>query len=142
MLINQHSHLLNQQSHVTGSYLRCFKLPFHPPTSLATMRSLTATQTKHILSLLDSGHSAHQISSSTGLHTSTISRLCSKHRSSLQKSLGGCPPKLNPANTRHAIHLISPGRLRMLSRSPKHSGTSPTSLCLLRQFVVTCPRLG
>src|SRR3954453_11092899 len=32
------------------------------------------------------------------------------------------------------------GRLRMLSRSPKHPGTSPTSLCLLRQFVVTCPR--
>src|SRR6516162_5331033 len=71
------------------------------------MRSLTAAQTKHILSMLDSGHSAHQISSSTGFHTGTISRLCSKHCSSLQKSLGGCPSKLTPANTRHAIHLIT-----------------------------------
>jgi len=71
------------------------------------MRTLSAAHTKHILSLLDSGHSAHQISSSTGIHISTISRLRSKHRSSLQKSLGGHPPKLSPANTRHAIHLIT-----------------------------------
>ena len=78
-----------------------------PPTSPATMRSLSLAQTKHILYLLDSGQSAHQISSSTGIHTSTISRLRSKHRSSLQKSLGGRPSKLSPANTRHAIHLIT-----------------------------------
>src|SRR6266487_2587780 len=71
------------------------------------MRSLSLAQTKHILYLLDSGQSAHQISSSTGIHTSTISRLHSKHCSSLQKSLGGCPSKLTPANTRHAIHLIT-----------------------------------
>ncbi len=78
-----------------------------PPTSLATMRSLSAAHNKHILSLLDSGHSAHQISSSTGIHTSTISRLRSKHCSSLQKSLGGHPSKLSPANTCYAIHLIT-----------------------------------
>src|SRR6266536_6047891 len=105
------------------------------------MRSLSLGQTKHILYLLDSGQSAHQISSSTGIHTSTISRLCSKHRSSLQKSLGGRPSKLSPANTRYAIHLIT-SRLKMLSKSPTLSETSPTSLCLLRQFVVTCLRLG
>jgi transposase len=57
--------------------------------------------------MLDSNHSAHQISSSTGVHTSTISRLRSKHRSSLQKSLGGHPSKLSPANTCHTIHLIT-----------------------------------
>src|SRR4051812_20021390 len=76
--------------------------------AIATMNArFSSFPTTHILSLLDSGHSAHQISSSTGLHTSTISRLRSKHRSSLQKSLGGRPLKLNPANTRHAIHLIT-----------------------------------
>jgi transposase len=71
------------------------------------MRSLSPAQINHILFLLDSGKSAHQISSSTGIHTSTISRLRSKHRSSLQKPLGGRPSKLSPANTRHAIHLIT-----------------------------------
>jgi hypothetical protein len=71
------------------------------------MRSISPTQIKHILSQLDSGHSANQISSSTGVHTSTISRLRSKHCSSLQKSLGGRPSKLFPANKCHAIHLIT-----------------------------------
>src|SRR5215475_3309877 len=40
-------------------------------------------------------------------YLSTISRLHSKHCSSLQKSLGGHPSKLTPANTRYAIHLIT-----------------------------------
>ena len=81
-----------------------------PLLSPANMRSLSAAQTNHILSLLDSGHSAHQISSSTHFGLGTISRLRSKHRSSLQKSLGGRPSKLSPANTRHAIHLIRTGK--------------------------------
>jgi hypothetical protein len=59
---------------------------------------------------VDSGKSAHQISSSTGIHTSTISRLCSKHHFSLQKSLGRCPSKLSPTNTHHAIQLITSGK--------------------------------
>src|SRR5229473_2583390 len=70
------------------------------------MRSLSPVQVNHILFLLDSGNSAHQISSSTGINISTISRLRSKHRS-FQKSLGGRPSKLSPANTHHAIHLIT-----------------------------------
>ena len=74
------------------------------------MRSLSATQTQHILFLLDSGKSGEQISASTGVGTATISRLRSKHRSSLQKSLGGRPTKVSPATTRHAIHLICTGK--------------------------------
>src|SRR5438876_5456792 len=74
------------------------------------MRSLSTAQTNHILSLLDSGKSVYQIQSSTHFGLGTISRLHSKHCSSLQKSLGGCPPKLSPANTRHAIHLIRTGK--------------------------------
>ena len=61
----------------------------------------------HILSLLDSGHSGHQISSSTGLHLSTISRLHRKHHPYLQKPTGGCPSKLSEADTCYAQHLIT-----------------------------------
>ncbi|KIK79360.1 hypothetical protein PAXRUDRAFT_769616 [Paxillus rubicundulus Ve08.2h10] len=57
--------------------------------------------------MLDSGHSGHSISTSTGFHTSTISRVCAKGCLELQKSTGGCPSKLSPANVCHAIHLIS-----------------------------------
>ena len=71
------------------------------------MRSLTAAQQSHILSLLDKGKSAYQISSLTGFHTSTISRLCSKHCSTLSKSIGGHPSKLSPPNIHYALYLIT-----------------------------------
>ena len=113
--------LLNQHSHRLKSTKSCDHMIFYyiyqpitssntPLLSSVNMRSLSAAQTNHILSLLDSGHSAHQISSSTDFGLGTISRLRSKHRSSLQKSLGGRPSKLSPANTRHAIHLIRTGK--------------------------------
>ena len=57
--------------------------------------------------MLDVGQSAHSIASATGLHVSTISRLCSKECSELQKAAGGHPSKLSSANMCHAIHLIS-----------------------------------
>ena len=71
------------------------------------MRSLSAAQENAILSQLDSGHSIRSIASSTGVSIAAISRLHSKKHSDLQKSVGGCPAKLSPANIRHAIHLIS-----------------------------------
>ena len=71
------------------------------------MRTLFLTQKNHILSMLNAGHSAHSISSITGVHTSTISRLCSKECSELHKSSGGHPTKLSPANICHAVHLIT-----------------------------------
>lgn len=90
--------------------MRC-KVSFGPQLQLfITMRSLSPAQTKHILFLLDSGQSGEKISASTGVGTATISRLRSKHRSSLQKSLGGRPAKVSTATTRHAIHLIRTGK--------------------------------
>src|SRR4051794_6671419 len=71
------------------------------------MQPLSTAQRNYILSLLDSGHSAHQISSSTGLHISTISRLRRKHCPYLQKPIGGCPPKLSNTDTHYALHLIT-----------------------------------
>ncbi|KAF9440475.1 hypothetical protein P691DRAFT_687559, partial [Macrolepiota fuliginosa MF-IS2] len=43
----------------------------------------------------------------TGLAHSTISRICSKHRSTLSKSVGGHPHKLFPSNIYYSIHLIT-----------------------------------
>ena len=56
--------------------------------------------------MLDAGQSAHSIASATGLHVSTISRLCSKECSELQKAAGGHPSKLSFTNIHHAICLI------------------------------------
>ena len=71
------------------------------------MQSLSTIQKNTILSQLDSGHSICSIASSTGVGLATISRLHSKERSDLQKSVGGCPPKLSSTNICHAIHLIA-----------------------------------
>ena len=60
--------------------------------------------------MLDAGQSAHSIASATGLHVSTISRLCSKEHSELQKAAGGCSSKLFSANMCHAICLILSGK--------------------------------
>ena len=74
------------------------------------MQSLSTTQKSTILSQLDAGHSIHSIASSIGLGIATISRLCSKEHSSLQKSTGGHPSKLSPTNIRHAQHVITSGQ--------------------------------
>ena len=75
------------------------------------MRTLSPTQKNHILSRLDAGHSAHSIASITGIHAFTISKLRFEECFELQKSTGGCPSKLSPANVRHAIHLITTWRV-------------------------------
>ena len=74
------------------------------------MRSISPTQKQTILSTLDAGQSAHSIVSTTGLNVSTISRLCSKEHSELQKATEGHPPKLSSADVQHAICLISSGK--------------------------------
>jgi transposase len=71
------------------------------------MHSLSQTQKNTILSMLDAGHSAHSIASITGVHASTISRLCSKEHSELQKSTGGHPAKLSPYTVTFTIMFIS-----------------------------------
>ena len=54
--------------------------------SLTTMHTLSQSKQQHILSLLDAGHSASHIASTTGYSLSTISRLCTKYRLQLSKS--------------------------------------------------------
>ena len=74
------------------------------------MQPLSPDQCNNIISLLEAGHSAHQISSATGVHTSTISRLRRKHHPYLPKSFGGHPTKLSSSNIRHSLRLISTGK--------------------------------
>jgi transposase len=76
------------------------------------MRPLSTSQRDHILSLLDSGVSANKIHLTTHVAVSTICDLRNKHRSSLQKSLGGRPSKLTIPNIRHATRLITSGKVK------------------------------
>ncbi|KAF7761076.1 hypothetical protein Agabi119p4_10485 [Agaricus bisporus var. burnettii] len=69
------------------------------------MKPLTPSQLSHILYLLDSGASAHEISTSTSIHHSTISRIRSKHRPNLATSSGGRPRLLTSSDTRYAVRL-------------------------------------
>ena len=49
----------------------------------------------------------------------SISRLHSKHSSTLSKSSGGCPPELSSANIHHAVHLIVSGKAETAVEVPK-----------------------
>ena len=71
------------------------------------MRTLSLAQKNCILFMLDASHSTHSITSITGVHTSTISKLHSKECSKLHKSFGGHPTKLSPTNICHAVYLIT-----------------------------------
>lgn len=74
------------------------------------MKAISTAQSNHILSLLDSGHSGHEISTLTGASTASISRLHSRYRPYLTKAPGGRPSKLSDTNIRHALRLISSGK--------------------------------
>ncbi|EKM74035.1 hypothetical protein AGABI1DRAFT_133712 [Agaricus bisporus var. burnettii JB137-S8] len=97
------------------------------------MKPLTPSQLSHILYLLDSGASAHEISTSTSIHHSTISRIRSKHRLNLATSSGGCPRLLTSSDTRYAVHLITSQKAdnasqvkRLLANSLPHSISTKT----------------
>lgn len=71
------------------------------------MRTLTPAQLNRIITLLDSGKSAHQVAAITGRAVSTISRIRSKHRSSLSKAAGGRPPKLSSSDIHYTLRQIT-----------------------------------
>ena len=74
------------------------------------MQALPVVQHNHILSLLDSGHSGHDISPQTGVSNTTISRLCSRHHSYIKKASGGHPSELSEQDLHYATQLIGTGR--------------------------------
>ena len=83
------------------------------------MRSISTARVNHILSLLDSGKDGYAAARSAGVSPSTVYRIHKKYCSSLQKSLGGCPAKLSPANIHHAQHLICSGKTKNASQLTK-----------------------
>ena len=74
------------------------------------MKSLSIDQTNQIISCLDLGQSTHQISLTTGVNHSTISRIHSKLRPDLPKSSGGHPSIITPTDMCYAIQLIGTGK--------------------------------
>jgi transposase len=74
------------------------------------MKALSPAQRQHILTLLDSGLSGHQVSAQTGISNATISRLRSRYQPYYQKSSGGRPSKLSENDIRYASRLIGTGR--------------------------------
>src|SRR6266704_2253550 len=96
------------------------------------MKSLSAAQQSHIISLLNAGNSAHEASSITCVHHYTIPRICRKQCPYLPKSSGGCPAKISDRNVNHAIQLISSGKADTaveVGPPPKwtHKGPHPSS---------------
>jgi transposase len=71
------------------------------------MKAISATQHSSILAGLLSGLSLHQIHLSTGVSTSSISRIRKEHCQNIPNNPGGRPSKLTPTNVRHALRLIT-----------------------------------
>jgi transposase len=71
------------------------------------MKALTPAQVSHILTLLNKGKSASQISAITGRGLSTISRIRFTHCPTLAKAPGGRPCKLSPSDIHYSIQQIT-----------------------------------
>jgi len=70
------------------------------------MQLLSIAKHSCIISLLNSGTSAHQIHHLTGASTGAISKIHSEYCPNIPKSSGGHPCKLTPANLSYAQHFI------------------------------------
>jgi len=99
------------------------------------MKSLSTFQINQIISFLDLGQSTRQISESTGVHHSTISRIRSKLRPDLPKSSGGCPTSITPTDMCYAIRLIGTGKaenavqVTKTLQDVKNHAISPQTIC-------------
>ena len=71
------------------------------------MKLLSEAKRNNIISLLLSGSSMEYIKASTGVSTSTISKIRSQYCPNIPKNPAGCPSKLTANNVRHALHLIT-----------------------------------
>ena len=70
------------------------------------MKALSQQKLDNIISLISQGHSLREIASIIGAHSSTISKLCSKHGIIIPSKSGGRPSILTTNDKRHAIQLI------------------------------------
>src|SRR5258705_11928092 len=70
------------------------------------MHHLSSTQIENLLSLIDSGKSAHEIHSITAIGLTTITCYWSEHCPNVPNPSGCHPKKLTDANLHHATCLI------------------------------------
>ena len=97
------------------------------------MKFISTAQINQIISFLDLGQSTCQISDSTSIHHSTISRIHFKLCPNLAKSPGGCPTLITPADMYYAICFIGAGKAenavqvtKTLQEIKKHTISSQT----------------
>ena len=74
------------------------------------MRPLPAETCLSIISMLQNGDSCCQIAARLGVGHSTVSEYRSQVTGTLQKSVGGCPPKLSLHDRRKLVRLITTGK--------------------------------
>lgn len=84
------------------------------------MKCISSAKVASILSLIDLNHSICDISSQTGVHYSTISRICWEHWPTHTKPSPGCPSKLSSATIRRAARLITTGKADNAAQVAKH----------------------
>jgi len=74
------------------------------------MKSISEQVRNNIVSLLDAGLSARQISTNLGVGRSTVDRVRATNRSGMQKPRAGRPRKLNAVDKRWLIRLLTSGK--------------------------------
>ena len=95
--------------HVIWSFNHAKQVTTTTNHTITTMKALSPAQCNHILSLLDSGHSGHEISTQTRVSNATMSRLHSRYHSLPKKPSGGCHPELSGQDMHNALQLIGTG---------------------------------
>jgi transposase len=75
------------------------------------MQKLSSSQIEHIISFLNSGHSARQIAATVHVSHTSINNIRKEHCPDLQKSIGGRPWHLSAADIHYAKQRIQMGKL-------------------------------
>ena len=95
----------------------------HSLLAFTTMKCLFSEKVNHILLLLNAGHSAYQIHSSTDVSIRKISNLCREHCPFLQKSTEGCLKKLSNYYLCQATCLVHSDAMQNATQVAKHLRT-------------------
>src|ERR1044072_8022351 len=95
-------YFLSINTHFLNLLLPSFPLP-------STMKSISSELTSQVLFQLADPKSYRQISHTTGLSSSTISRLCALHLPTHLKASGGRPKKISARALHHITHSVTNG---------------------------------
>jgi transposase len=116
---------MNPSPTLPASLPSCFNLPVMP-------KALLPSVIDHVLQKLSEGKSTAQIHAGTKVSFGSISKIRSEHCPELPKCPGGRPPKLSPANIRHATHLLAgphPTTPSRVAQELSNTNNTPVSSC-------------